>query len=159
MYYMEVVHLRIYFVLLTYFIGVYGEYYLLLKPSGLDGELFDYLFLFGIIIIPVLLLFIIPMSIVLEQLKFLSLMKKMLIYIVVGAVIAIFILYLAIPYINIFDIIDPKYLFVIFNGSWFAVIYFIISEMVHNQIKKKAIQESFLDSQNIIHNHDMQRAK
>lgn len=109
----------------TYILGVCMEYVLVIELFNMNGELIDYLFLFGILVMPGLFLFIIPLTNVVEYIHTHYLILAIL-YILVGASIATTILMITIPLQEISDLFHMEYLFFILNGSWFSVLYYML---------------------------------
>lgn len=112
----------------TYILGVCMEYVLVTGLFNMHGELIDYLFLFGILVMPGLFLFIIPLTNVVEYANIHYLMLAT-IYIIVGASIATTILMITIPIHEMSDLFHREYLFCIFNGSWFSLLYYMLFEL------------------------------
>lgn len=138
-------------VIFTYFLGVFIEYNLIIKPLKLNGEFLDYLFLFGILVIPGLFLFIIPISIIMDHILNIRYYTSFIIYSLSGALIAILIILVSVPIQYFSELLHLKYVYVILNGVWFSVLFYIsieIERLFRELIgKKKAIQEYISDSQ------------
>lgn len=151
--------MKILIVLITYLCGVMIEYFLFLYPVYLSGTLIEYLFVFGIFVIPGLFLFVVPFSHCISIYSQINALKLCIVYILFGAFISFIMIFITFPKFFIKDIFHFEYIFVLLNGSWFSLVYLVMNEMVLIVFKKKAIQEVILDSQSFIRNHDMLRAK
>lgn len=133
--------MKIIIVLFTYFVGVFIEFNLIIKPLNFNGEFLDYLFLFGILVIPGLFLFIIPISIIMKNILKIRYVISFIIYLVVGALLAVFIILVSVPIQYYSELMELKYLYIILNGSYFAVLFYIgdeIEQLFRNRIMKKA---------------------
>lgn len=139
-------------VFITYFLGVVIEYNVFYQSQNLSEDFQDYLFIFGILVVPALFLFIIPISIFLNSMEKVRFKFVVSLYFVVGVIIAVVIIFAAFPINQMNELLNKDYLFIILNGAWFSVLYCIITEIervLKNRVteRKKAIQEKFLNSQ------------
>lgn len=136
--------LRILNVMLTYFLGVLIEYIFFIKPAGMEGELIDYLFLFGVLVIPALFIFILPISLLLINFPKMRFEFSICLFFVIGLVFSTMIIYLAVPIKHVTNLIHEEILFFILSGAWFSVLYFLITEVFSGLVfvikRKKAIQ-------------------
>lgn len=135
--------MRIFTVLVTFFVGVLIEYFLIIKPFQMSGEFLDYLFLLGILVVPGLFIFILPISILINSFGNIHFFKLFIIYLLLGIVLSVITIIMAIPVrlMNIF--LQSKILFVVLNGAWFSLFYLFVTEFSKRiKVKRKSYSEN-----------------